>query len=71
MMTWDEIKTHHREDIKRQAILFYKGKGCFEGEPRRARWTACVRIVVEAWMALGPQLDELPTRKFEMPNFTA
>ena len=66
-MTWEQIKANHRDDIKRQAILFYKSRACFEGDPRRKRWTACVRMVVESWMALGPQLDSIPTRTICLP----
>ena len=34
-MTWDEIKANHRDDIKRQAIMFYKSKNVFDGERRK------------------------------------
>lgn len=61
-MTWEEIKANHRDDIKRQAIMFYKSKNVFEGEPRKKRWTLCVQMIVEMWLMLGPQKDHVPTR---------
>jgi hypothetical protein len=61
-MTWEEIKASHRDDIKRQAILFYKSKNVFDGEPRKKRWTLCVQMIVETWLMLGPQRDHVPTQ---------
>ena len=68
-MTWDEIKANHRDDIKRQAIMFYRSKeNVFADERPMARWTNCVRLIVDTWLALGPQKDHVPTRTFYMPN---
>jgi hypothetical protein len=62
-MTWEEIKANHREAIKRRAIDFYKSKeSVFAGEPPMKRWRSCVQLIVETWMMLGPQRDNLPTR---------
>lgn len=66
-MTWEEIKANHRDDIKRQAIMFYKSKNVFDGEPRKKRWTLCVQMIVDTWLALGPQRDHVPTRTFNLP----
>lgn len=67
-MTWEEIKAHHRDAIKRQAIMFYKSKNVFDGEPRKIRWELCVEMIVEAWIVLGPQRDHVPTRTFHLPD---
>jgi hypothetical protein len=61
-MTWEEIKANHRDDIKRQAIMFYKSKNFLDGEPRKKRWASCVQMVVETWLMLGPQKDHVPTQ---------
>ena len=47
---------------------FFKGKGCFDGEPRRKRWSMCVRMVAETWMMLGPQLDNVPGTPICLPE---
>lgn len=62
-MTWEEIKANHRDDIKRQAIMFYGSKDTvFAGERPMKRWTLCVQMIVETWLMLGPQKDHVPTR---------
>jgi hypothetical protein len=68
-MTWEEIKTNHRDDIKRQAIRFYRSKDTvFAGERPMKRWTLCVQIIVEAWLMLGPQLDNVPGKPICLPS---
>ena len=62
-MTWDEIKANHRDDIKRQAIMFYRSRNVFECEPRKLRWELCVKLIVDTWSMLGPQRDHMPSLK--------
>ena len=65
-MTFDELKasSEHRDAVKRQAIMFYKSRNVFEGEPRKVRWHQCLLLVVDTWLALGPQADHVPTKTF-------
>lgn len=66
-MTVEEL-LQHKAAIQRQAIPFFKGKGCFDGEPRRKRWSMCVRMVAETWMMMGPQLDNVPGTPICLPE---
>jgi hypothetical protein len=47
---------NYKADIQRQAIEFYDCKdNVCPGLSRRERWKACIRIVADCWMHLGPQ----------------
>lgn len=46
----------HKADIQRQAIEFYNCKENVCADlPRRERWKACIHLVADCWMRLGPQ----------------
>ena len=47
----------HKQAIQAQAIGFYKSPNVFAGHPRMERWRFCIRLVADAWMTLGPQVE--------------
>lgn len=66
MMTVQEVLAH-KADVRRQAIMMYKTAGFFDGAPRRERWKECVSLVVDSWVSMGPQADDVRSEPILMP----